>query len=327
MKLTNNHTVFVTGGSGSIGRKILATLQGNSIPVKALARSEKSAEVVRSFGAEAAMGDLLDFDALRIGMEGASYLIHAAADTSHGASSDEQNRINLDGTTNVYRAALETGVKRALHISSEAVLLNGKPLINADESHPMPTSFPGGYSKSKAAAENIALDHSRDGLEVVVLRPRFVWGLGDTTALPQLIDAARTGKLAWIGGGNYKISTTHLSNVVSGVLLGLEKGRVGEIYFVTDGTPVIFREFITKLLATQGVEAPTTQVPRWIVASVARIGDALSNLTGGKINGPMSWQEYATLGVEVTLNIEKARKELGYTPVMTIEQGLAELRQ
>jgi len=88
---------------------------------------------------------------------------------------------------------------------------------------------------------------------------------------------------------------------------------------------VAFRDFITKLLATQSVGAPSRQVPRWLVATAVRIGDALGRMTGGALHGPMSWQEYAVLGVEVTLNVDKARRELGYSPVMSREQGLAEL--
>ena len=86
-----------------------------------------------------------------------------------------------------------------------------------------------------------------------------------------------------------------------------------------------FRDFITRLLATQGVEAPSRQIPRWFVATVVRIGDFLGRMTGGAIHGPMSWQEYAVLGVELTLNIAKARRELGYSPVISREEGLAEL--
>ena len=135
----------------------------------------------------------------------------------------------------------------------------------------------------------------------------------------------RPRKLAWIGGGHYRMSTTHIANVVHGLMLALECGRGGEVYFISDGEPVEFREFITKLLATQGIEAPSREIPRWLVATCVRIGDSLGRITDGAIHGPMSWQEYAVLGVEVTLNIDKARRELGYSPVISREEGLAEL--
>ena len=326
MSLDTSKAVFVTGGSGYIGRNVVRAFVERGHHVKALARSVASADVVAKLGAEPAMGDLLDLEALAAGMSGCEYLIHAAADTDHGAPTAEQERANLEGTQNVYAAAERAGIKRALHLSTEAVLLTGQPLVDADESTPMPETPAGGYSKTKAESERIALSHSREGLDVIVMRPRFVWGRDDSTALPQLADAARTGKLSWIGGGRYRMSTTHIANVVHGIMLSLELGRGGEVYFVSDGEPVEFRDFITELLATRDVEAPSKQVPRWLVAAAVRMGDALGRITGGAIRGPMSWQEYAVLGVEVTLNIDKARRELGYVPVISREEGMAELR-
>lgn len=326
MTLDSSKTVFVTGGSGYIGRNTLRALVEAGHPVRALARSSTSAELVASLGAEPVLGDLSELEALRKGMSGAEILIHLAADTDHGMATAAQEDANLQGTTNVYTAAKNAGVRRALHLSSEAVLLTGEPLKNAAETTPFPASPAGGYSKTKAEAERIAQSFSGDGLEVVVLRPRFVWGRDDTTALPQLVEAAGSGKLSWIGGGHYDMSTTHIANVIHGMMLALERGRAGEVYFISDGAPVEFRSFITQLLATRGVEAPTREIPRWLVASVVRLGDALARLTGGAIHGPMSWQEYAVLGVEVTLNIEKAREELGYSPVISRDEGLAELR-
>ena len=326
MTLDPSHAVFVTGGSGYVGRNILRALVQAGHRVTALARSSASAEVIANLGAEPVLGDLSDVEALRKGMSGAVYLIHAAADTDHGLESSAQEQANLQGSRNVYAEASRAGVRRALHLSTEAVLLNGRPLVNADETTPFPKSPAGGYSKTKAESERIALAHSGESLEVVVVRPRFVWGRDDTTALPQLIEAARTGKLSWIGGGRYRMSTTHIANAVHGMLLALEKGRAGEVYFVTDGEPVEFREFVTKLLATQGVEAPSREIPRWLASPALRIGDLLGRMTGGAVQGPMSWQEYAVLGVEVTLNIDKAQRELGYSPVISRDEGLAELQ-
>ena len=87
------------------------------------------------------------------------------------------------------------------------------------------------------------------------MRPRFVWGRGDTTLLPVMTEMVRAGRFAWIGGGRHRTSTTHVDNAVEGLVLGAERGAPGGVYFVTDGEPVVFRDFITRLLATQGVDA------------------------------------------------------------------------
>jgi nucleoside-diphosphate-sugar epimerase len=318
--------LLVTGASGYLGRNILRDFVGRGYNVRALARSDGSAEVVRRLGAEPVRGDIMDLASLETAMDGCAALVHAAADTGHGRSSKKQEQTNLTGTQNVYDAARAAGIKRAVHISTEAVLLDGRPIENADETWPIPDNPAGGYSRSKAGAERIALAASGDGLDVIVMRPRFVWGRDDTTALPQLIEAARSGKLVWFDGGEYLTSTAHIANVVEGVRLCLEKGAGGEIYFITDGDDIAFRAWITALLATQGIDLSRVRsAPRGLMNLIVNAGELLGKLTGGAITGPIGRQEYATIGNTVTLNIAKARRELGYVPVISRAEGLAEI--
>lgn len=320
-------TCFVTGGSGYVGRNIIRTLLAHKCTVQALARSEPAGRLVEGLGATAIAGDLNNTDALSQGMDSAHLLIHAAADTRHAGQSSTQDSANIAGTQNLYQIARNANLEKVIHISTEAVLLTGEPLVNANEQTPLPTSWPGDYSRTKAEAEKVALKAADDGLPLVVLRPRFVWGGDDTTALPQLIEAARSGKLVWIDGGHYLTSATHVDNLCHAIMLALTNGQNGETYFITDGEPVGFRTFITQMLASQNVTAPTKTAPRFIVKWLAKASDTLARLTGGKLKGPLSFQEYATVGVEVTLDISKARNELGYAPVISRQSGLESLAQ
>ncbi|MEZ5998115.1 MAG: NAD-dependent epimerase/dehydratase family protein [Hyphomonas sp.] len=320
-------TLLVTGASGYLGRNIVREFLARGYAVRGLARSEASADLVRRLGAEPVMGDIMDRASLEAAMKGAGALIHAAADTNHGRTTKAQEQTNLQGTQNVYDTAHAAGIKRAVHISTEAVLMEGKPIVNADETWPLPAKPAGGYSRTKGAAERIALAANGNGLDVIVMRPRFVWGRDDSTALPQLVAAAKSGKLAWFDGGTYLTSTTHIANVVEGVRLCLEKGRGGEIYFITDGEDIAFKAWITDLLGTQGVDVSNVKsMPRGLIEMVVGVGELLGAITGGAISGPLGKQEYATVGNTVTLDISKARKELGYVPVITRAEGLAELK-
>lgn len=320
--MTQSKAVFVTGGSGYIGRNLIRRLAADGHRVRALVRGEASAAVVTALGAEPVRGNILDPASLAIGMAGCEWLVHAAADTGHGALEARQHHTNLEGTRNVLRIARQAGITRAVHVSTEAVLLSGEPLRNAVEELPIPNRHAGSYSASKAAAEQAALAENHGGLEVIAVRPRFVWGRDDTTALPQLVSAARSGKLAWIGGGTYLTSTTHIDNVVEGISLALANGRGGEAYFITDGAPVEFRSFVTALLRRAGIEAPDKSMPRWLVAMAATVGDWFERASAGRIKAPIGRQEYGTVGVEVTLDISKAMRELGYRPVITRDAGL-----
>lgn len=322
MAMAKNKCVFITGGSGYIGRNLIRRFIAEGYRVRALARSDAAAGIVTELRAEPVRGDILDLASLKAAMMGCEWLVHAAADTGHGAFTTSQHHTNLEGTRNVLNAAREAGITRAVHVSTEAVLLSGAPLCNANEDTPIPPRHAGGYSASKAAAEQAALAENRPGFEVIAVRPRFVWGRDDTTALPQLVSAARSGKLAWIDGGTYLTSTAHIDNVAEGVVRALERGRGGEAYFLTDGAPVEFRAFVSALLRRAGVEPPNKTAPRWLVATVATVGDWLERISGGRIKPPIGRQEYGTVGVEVTLDITKAERELGYRPVITREAGL-----
>jgi nucleoside-diphosphate-sugar epimerase len=316
--------IFITGGSGYVGRNLIRHFVGRGIPVTALARSIRSERVVAELGATPFSGDLLSAD-LVPGMEGCDVVIHAAADTDHGPGTESQQRVNEEGTKSVFKAARAGGIQRAIYLSTESVLADGRPLIDVDERHPLPRRPAGSYSRSKAAAERCALSYNGSGMEVIAVRPRFVWGRDDTTALPNLLGAVKSGQFAWISGGNYLTTTIHIDNLCHGIELAIARGKGGEIYFLADEEPVRFRDFVSALLATQGVTAPEKSVPRALLRFTANVGDRLYKLSGGKITAPLTLQSFATSAVPITLNIGKARHELGYAPVITREAGLAEI--
>ena len=156
-----------------------------------------------------------------------------------------------------------------------------------------------------------------------MLRPRFVWGKGDTTLLPEMVKTVEAGKFAWVGGGRNVTDTAHVDNVVEGLILAAEKGRPGEAYFLTDGEPVVFREFVTAMLETQGVEPPDRSLPAWTAAPLARVCETAWKLLPLGGEPPMTRFRSWILTQECTIDISKARTELGYAPLVTHEQGLA----
>ncbi|SEK22745.1 Nucleoside-diphosphate-sugar epimerase [Roseateles sp. YR242] len=316
--------LFLTGGSGYVGRNLIRHFVGQKVEVVALARSAEARRVVQALGAIPFEGDLFS-PHLAAGMQGCQAFIHAAADTGHGPANADQRRTNVEGTRAVFTAAAQAGIRRAVHLSTESVLLDGRPLVNADERRPYPTRPVGGYSATKAEAEQVALGALAWGVDVTIVRPRFIWGRDDTTALPQLLKAVDAGQFAWIDGGHYQTSTTHIANLAHGIERALLKGQAGACYFIADAETVEFRGFISALLQTQGRPVPDKTVPRWVVQTVARVGEGLAGLSRGRWQPPVTRQSLAPSAVEVTLNIDKARRELGYKPPLSRAQGLAEL--
>jgi nucleoside-diphosphate-sugar epimerase len=316
---------FVTGGSGFIGGALIRRLVADGWDVHALVRSEASAQKVTALGAKAIAGDLADVPSMAVGAQYCEIAFHCAAHLGDWGTRDEFERGNVQGTRNALAAARQAGLRRFVHVGTEAALLVGQPLVEVDERAPLRFDSPVLYSATKARAEEAVIEANRDGLETVIVRPRFVWGRGDTTLLPLLTEAVRSGRFAWIGGGRQRTSTTHIDNAVHGLLLAAERGAPGGVYFVTDGEPVVFRDFITRLLATQGVNAPTRSVPMPVARAVAATGEAAWRLLPLPGRPPLTRLTVWVSGLETTIDITRACEELGYAPVTTIDQGLAEI--
>jgi nucleoside-diphosphate-sugar epimerase len=317
---------FVTGGSGFIGGRLIDRLVSEGWSVRALARSPSAGEKVRKLGADPVAGDLERSDALRAGADGCAYAFHAAAHLGEWGSRAEFERINVEGTRNVLNSCREAGVRRFVHVGTEAALLAGRPLVNVNEDAPLRPDSKAPYAATKAMAEQAVRESNGDGFETVVVRPRLVWGRGDTTILPNLISAIEHGRFAWIGGGRHRTSTTHVDNAVHGLILGAERGKPGAAYFVTDGEPVVFRDFITELVGTQGVEVPDRNMPARLAKTAAVSCELAWRIFPLRGTPPVTRIAVWLSSLETTIDISRAKAELGYEPPRTIADGMDELR-
>lgn len=317
--------VFVTGGSGFLGTHLLGALTAEGHTVRALARSDTAAATVTEHGAEAVRGALLDAAVLRRGMEGCDAVVHGAALTGQWGPRRVFTSVNVDGTAAVVRAAQDTGVRRLVHISTEAVLANGKPLRNAAESTPRPARPVGEYARTKGLAEDLVLSADSDKLTTLAVRPRLVWGPGDTTVLPAVVEAARAGRYAWVDGGRYLTDTCHAANACAGILAALRGGPGGRAYFLTDGEPVEFRAFLTALAATADTELPDRSVPRWALSAGARAAETVWRALRLRGEPPVTRTFVALSGQEMTVDDSAARRDLDYRPVLTRDEGLKQL--
>lgn len=318
-------TAFVTGGSGFIGQALIRRLVRDGWAVRALARSEDAAGTVEAAGAKAVRGDLGDTEAMRQGAGGCEVAFHSAAALGDWGRREEFERVNVEGTRNALSATREAGVRRFVHVGTEAALMAGDPLVNVNEDAPLRPDSKALYSSTKAAAEQLVRAANGPGFETVVVRPRFVWGRGDTTLLPALREMVEKGRFAWIGGGRQLTATTHVENTVEGLVLAAERGRPGGVYFVTDGEPVVFRDFVSDLMRTQGIEPPARSVPAPVAGALAAAGEAIWGALGRGSAPPVTRFAYWASAQECTIDISRARDELGYRPPVSRDEGLREL--
>lgn len=317
---------FVTGGSGFIGTHLLERLTERDDRTRALARSDDSARTVEACGATAVRGDLGDVESMVEGMAGCDVVFHLAAKADRWGPREAFVETNVRGTANVLRAAREAGVDRLVYTSSGRVLTDGGPLRNVDETDPLPDDVVGYYPETKAEAERLVLEADAEELTTVAVRPPTVWGPRDGTILNEYVDAIESGNFLWIDGGRHPISTTHVYNAVEGHVLAAERGDGGNAYFVTDAEPIEYREFITALVGTVGVEPPDRSVPKWLARPAATLLERAWRTFGLSGPPPLDRATLAIIGCALTVDDSKAREELGYEPVISREDGLAELR-
>ncbi len=317
--------IFITGASGFVGGAAAKKLSERH-EVLALSRSEKSDAAIRAAGATPVRGDLGTVTAAML--KDVDAVVHCAAKVETWGRMKEFWAINVTGTERLLKAAREAGVKRFIHIGTEAALFYGQSMDDLDETAPMAFNSPLPYPRTKAHAEKAVRAANGNGLTTIVLRPRFIWGPGDQTLLPALKGMVDAGRFAWIGGGRAVTDTVHIYNVVHAIELALEKGNGGEAYFITDGgMPISFKEMMTKMAATAGFSLPDRNMPGWLARGAAKIMDRIWKLTLRRTPPPLDPHTASLMSRNCTLKIDKARRELGYEPVITREAGLAELQR
>lgn len=317
--------IFISGVTGYVGRN-LAKYFINDNDVVGLSRDLKKSLSLKEIGVNIFKGDLHATN-LTEGLTGCDTVIHTAADTDHKNISKNQYDTNVVGTQLLLNAAKMAGVKKFIYISSESVLLTGKELHLATESMPYPNKSVGSYSETKRLAEELTLSAANEAFDVIILRPRFIWGRDDTTAAPQILKAVKDNQFAWINEGKYKTSTTHIDNLCIGVECAISHGKSGEIYFLSDDDDKTFKDMISAMIEAYGFASPTKSIPRLIPLFIAKLDELRRKLFPKSSPLPITMQEFSTSAIEVTLDITKAKKELGYTPVISFQQGLLQIKK
>ncbi|WP_194925197.1 NAD-dependent epimerase/dehydratase family protein [Catenulispora pinisilvae] len=298
---------FVTGGSGFIGQVLVRRLLREGHTVRALVRSEESAAKVSALGAEPVRGELTDPSTWQDAVRGSEVVFHLAAETDISADRARQELVTVRGTQAAVDAARYAKVPRFVHCGTEAVLLAGDPLVDVDETAPLRPDSEAVYCAVKADAEKIVLDANAPDFATVSIRPRMVWG-PDSILIDILVDLVKAGQFAWIEGGRHTTDITFVDNCVEGLMLGWQRGRPGQAYFITDQHRVTFRDFWETMFEIYGVDKPTTELDAEAAARTIPV--------------PARW----FFGQTCTLRTDKAVTELGYKPIVSHTAALNAVR-
>jgi dihydroflavonol-4-reductase len=314
--------VFVTGGTGFIGGHVVRKLRERGDEVRALVRSPDKGVALTELGCELVPGTLSSKDAIRTGMEGCDAAIHGAAVYEVGIPSSEHRAMyeaNVIGTDNVLRAALEAKLDRVVYISTVGAFGNTKGRV-VDESYQHPgTGYTSYYEETKVEAHRLATRLiAEEALPCVIVQPGGVYGPDDHSALGRQMNQLLAGRMPLIAFPELGFNMVHVDDVAAGVLLALDKGKIGEAY-VLGGQITTMRELIQTLARVAGKKAPKRALPTGVMKAMTPLGP----IVGKAMNQGPNLRELINSADNVTFwaKHDKAMAALGYSP-RGLEQGL-----
>jgi sterol-4alpha-carboxylate 3-dehydrogenase (decarboxylating) len=320
---------LVTGGGGFVGRALVDALRRRGDRVTVL---EQHGEPHRG-DIEFVRGDIREAQSLGALFAGVDTVFHNASlvHTKHNREADVWD-VNLGGSRSILRACWQARVPRLVYVSSASAVYEGRDIENGDERLPYSRISQAPYSDSKIAAEReILAANGERGVATCALRPHVVFGPGDNRFVPAIVARARAGTLRFsVGLLNRKLSDfTYVDNLVDALLLAderlaLDSPLAGQPYFVTNGEPMGFFDFVRRLLALLGLPPIRFAVPYPLVYAVATAAEAIDTLRGGTLNNENGFTRFAVryMCTHHYFNIDKARRELGYRPAVSIAEGL-----
>lgn len=322
--------IFVTGASGFVGGAATTALIAAGHDVRAMSRSETSDSIIRDLGAEPVRCDLETITADHIG--DAEIVLHSAAFVEAWGPKDAWYRYNVMGTRAMLDAAQAAGVRRFIHIGTEAAICHGQHVRDADETVPLAPDSPYPYCATKAQAEQLVRDANRDGanqegvFETIILRPRFVWGPGDATLLPMIEAMAKSGKWMWINDGKAMTSTTHIANLVHAIELALTKGGAGEAYFILDNGTISLKNMIGGMAQSRRLTLSDKSIAPGLADFIGKTSERIWRAFNLKSDPPLTAHAAMVMSRDCILDGSKASADLGYQPVITRAEGLAGLQ-
>ena len=313
---------FVTGATGFVGGRLVARLRERGDEVLALVRSKERARSA-VLDAELVEGALSDRERLADAIAGADAVFHLAADYRVGIPKEERAAMaetNVRGTENVLDAAHDAGVARTVYVSTVNAFGNTHGVVVDETYRRAGDEFVSEYDRTKWLAHLAAEERIARGDPVVIVMPGVVYGPGDRSQLGgQLADAAR-GKLAFVSFPALGFNAVHVDDVVTGILLAHDRGRVGEAY-VLGGELTTMRDAVRAAAAAAGRRPPRFTLPTVLMRPLVPIGGLVGRVMGTAPN--LGELISASHDVTYWARDDKARRELGYDP-RPLAAGFAE---
>lgn len=327
--------VLVTGGSGFVGANLVTTLLERGHEVRSFDRAPSPLPDHPRL--QTVEGDICDKETVATAVDGIDTVFHTAAiiDLAGGESVTDEIRqrsfsVNVGGTENLVHAAQAAGVKRFVYTASNSVVMGGHHIAGGDETMPYTEVFNDLYTETKVIAERFVLaQNDVEGMLTCSIRPSGIWGRGDQTMFRRLFENVVAGRMkVLVGNKRARLDNSYVRNLIHGFILAgqhLVPGGTapGQAYFINDDDPVNMFEFARPVLEACGQRLPR----RWVSGALVHklmSGWQWLHFRIGLPEPPLEPGAVERLYLDNYFSVAKAKRDLGYQPLLTTEQATAE---
>lgn len=316
---------LVTGATGFLGRQVCLRLQAMGWEVAGMGRNRRAGAELEALGIRFIHADLRNREQVELACWGQDVVFHCGALSSPWGTYRDFHAVNVEGTGHVTAGCLKHGVQRLVHISTPSIYFDGhEDRLGVREDAALPPTPVNAYAATKLQAEQVVRQAFREGLAGLILRPRAIFGPGDTALLPRLMRANDTSGIPLFRDGQVWLDLTYVDNVVDAMLLGWQapEEALGQAYNITNGEPALLKEVLSELFAMLDTPLRTKKLPYPVAYGAASLLEWSHKLL--PMLGEPTFTRYSVsvLARSQTLDIAQAQEWLGYTPQVSLHEGL-----
>lgn len=319
-------TVLVTGATGFLGKYVIEELVEHGYLVRAFGRNSKVGRSLENSSVSFFQGDLTKADDVLEACKGMDLVVHAGALSTVWGPWEDFYQANVLGTKYVLEACRQTGTQRLVYVSSPSIYATPKDQLAIKESDAPEENNLNNYIRSKLASEKLFKDYPY--VPSIILRPRGLFGIGDTSILPRVINLSQKIGIPLIGDGRQLMDMTCVENVALAIRLALEAPEAkGAVYNITNGEPRAFRDLLEESLIGLGYPIKYRKIPASLLSGIASSLEFIYKTLNLKGEPPLTRYTYYLLRYSQTLDISKAERDLGYHPKISISEGIEQYVQ
>lgn len=313
--------VLVTGATGFLGKYVIEELVNHRYEVIAFGRNETIGQGLEGPHVTFVKGDFVQFDEIEQALRGVDAVVHAGALSTVWGKWQDFYETNVVGTEHVLKACEQHQIQKVVFISSPSIYAAEKDQLDLREEDAPHTNNLNFYIKSKLLAE--AKIKQYRSVPSVVLRPRGLFGVGDTSIIPRLLRVHRKIGMPLFNDGQQLVDVTCVENVALAIRLSLENPlATGQVYNITNGEPRAFKAILDELLAELKLEQKYVALNFPLMLGLSASFEKIYQWLGITKEPLFTKYTIFLLRYSQTLSIERAQRELGYRPKMTISEGI-----